>query len=111
VPCNAGEPHTGAAPQVTTRMAAAVLGTAAMEATPNGCLGHYHEGHQEEAASGPQQIHGYGVAANVVRECRYSPGRQASDRGGSERRDEQCPAKVPLHDAAHRNDVLNGASR
>jgi hypothetical protein len=68
---------------------------------PDDRPGREHEGDEEEAASGPQQIRlqrvvshcgSYGMAAGVLGDRRDSPGGQASDRCGDQARDEQSPA-------------------
>ena len=81
-----------------------------VDAAPTGPLGSYPAGQQQEAASGPQQVHSYGVTAGGVCDGCHGPGGQASDRGGSEGRGEEGPAQSSIHGAAHRGDVLKGAS-
>jgi hypothetical protein len=68
---------------------------------PDDRLGREHEGQEEEAGGGPQQISlqpvaghcgTYGLAAGPIGDRRDGPGGQASDRRGGEAHDEEGPA-------------------
>jgi hypothetical protein len=72
-----------------------------MADAPDDRLDGERRGHEEEAASGPQQIRlqrvaghrgSYRTAATTLRGRRDGPGGQSSDRGGGEARDEDRPA-------------------